>query len=60
MPVPFVNCVFDKDDARKSVSELAPFLFPGLDHDLGRADLDFEVKALLQGTTNGVRLFEPF
>ncbi|KAL2754134.1 hypothetical protein ACRALDRAFT_1075997 [Sodiomyces alcalophilus JCM 7366] len=52
MPVPFVKCVFDKDDPRKSSRELAPFLFPG--YEPGDADLDLDVKALTQGTTNGL------
>ena len=53
MEVHFVNRIFDKADPPKSSRELALFLFPELrHHDLREADLD--VKALSQGTTNGV------
>ncbi|SPO06775.1 related to ethanolamine kinase [Cephalotrichum gorgonifer] len=49
----FVNQVFDKADPPKSSLELALFLFPELGHhEMSIGDLD--VKALTQGTTNGL------
>ncbi|KAF5017999.1 hypothetical protein F66182_10025, partial [Fusarium sp. NRRL 66182] len=51
MDVPFLNHVFDNSDARGSTLQLLPLLFP----DRGRADADdLSVKALAQGTTNGL------
>ncbi|RSL49701.1 hypothetical protein CEP54_012315 [Fusarium duplospermum] len=51
MQVPFVNQVFDKDDAKGSSLRLSEFLFP----DAGAtAEERFEVKPLTQGTTNGL------
>ncbi|KAF5005858.1 hypothetical protein FDECE_7716 [Fusarium decemcellulare] len=53
MQVPVVNHVFDKSDAKGSSLQLASLLFP--DHDHGHhAGADLDVKALSQGTTNGL------
>ncbi|KAL2689184.1 hypothetical protein Neosp_003236 [[Neocosmospora] mangrovei] len=50
MQVPFVNQVFDKDDAKGSSLRLSEFLFP----DAVQVEERLEVKPLTQGTTNGL------
>ncbi|KAM6535837.1 hypothetical protein FALCPG4_005371 [Fusarium falciforme] len=50
MQVPFVNQVFDKDDAKGSSLRLSELLFPDPAHVEERLD----VKPLTQGTTNGL------
>ncbi|EEU37151.1 uncharacterized protein NECHADRAFT_37289 [Fusarium vanettenii 77-13-4] len=50
MQVPFVNQVFDKDDAKGSSLRLSEFLFP----DALQVEERLEVKPLTQGTTNGL------
>ncbi|KAL6361126.1 hypothetical protein LRP88_04588 [Fusarium phalaenopsidis] len=50
MQVPFVNQVFDKDDAKGSSLRLSELLFP----DAAQVEERLDVKPLTQGTTNGV------
>ncbi|KAF4451562.1 ethanolamine kinase, partial [Fusarium albosuccineum] len=48
-----VNHVFDKSDAKGSSLQLASLLFPDHDH-VHQHGADLDVKALSQGTTNGL------
>ncbi|RMJ09206.1 hypothetical protein CDV36_011176 [Fusarium kuroshium] len=55
MQVPFVNQVFDKDDAKGSSLRLSEFLFPDAAAAAAAvAEERLEVKPLTQGTTNGL------
>ncbi|RSL94926.1 hypothetical protein CDV31_014101 [Fusarium ambrosium] len=55
MQVPFVNQVFDKDDAKGSSLRLSEFLFPdAAAAAAAAAEERLEVKPLTQGTTNGL------